>query len=364
MSDAPAVASGAPTGSPTTRPTSDGRSLPGIGLAATAAGVAIGSAAAGMARLRRRRPSTETVPQGVATTDGLRLHTTVHGDRSAPAAVVFVHGWTMSGEFWTGHAEALARRGLLTVTYDQRGHGRSGRPGRDGFDLQHLGNDLAAVLDATVPTRTPVVLVGHSMGGMTVMAWAGRTQPSRHDVRATVLANTAVHELVSDAVAALTGTTNRLVHQLLRQAAKVPTPVPSTPINRRLVRTLALSPDAPDSAVELTHRLFLACPPSVRVGFAHQIDVLDLREGASRLHVPTLVLTATNDRLTPPSHAQRLVELLPDARLQVVPGSGHQLPLERPADTIHLVHDHVRRHALVPDPRHRDASPPRDAVEA
>ena len=155
-----------------------------------------------------------------------------------------------------------------------------------------------------------------------------------------------------------------MVHQLLRQAAKVPTPVPSTPINRRLVRTLALSPDAPDSAVELTHRLFLACPPSVRVGFAHQIDVLDLREGASRLHVPTLVLTATNDRLTPPSHAQRLVELLPDARLQVVPGSGHQLPLERPADTIHLVHDHVRRHALVPDPRHRDASPPREAVEA
>jgi pimeloyl-ACP methyl ester carboxylesterase len=57
------------------------------------------------------------------------------------------------------------------VIYDQRSHGRSERAPRASCTIDQLGHDLAAVLRALAPDG-PLVLVGHSMGGMTIMALA------------------------------------------------------------------------------------------------------------------------------------------------------------------------------------------------
>ncbi len=57
------------------------------------------------------------------------------------------------------------------VFYDQRGHGESGRPASESCTIARLGRDLAEVIDAVDPTG-PVVVVGHSMGGMTALALA------------------------------------------------------------------------------------------------------------------------------------------------------------------------------------------------
>lgn len=289
----------------------------------------------------RRGPGGLAAGLAIGTPDGTLLHVRDYGPADAPATVVLAHGWTMSSTFWTATAEALARKGLHVVTYDQRGHGRSSLPGPQGYDLSHLGRDLANVMDIAVPTDRPVVLAGHSMGAMTVLAWAEHVEALRHDVRGAVLTNTSAHEVVPDALAAMTGTTGGVAHGLLRQLVRAPIPVPRTPINRAVVRRVALGTDAPRSAVDLTHKLFLDCSPVVRVGFAHKIDDLDLREGASRLLVPTVVVAGTEDKLTPPSHAQELVGMLPEASLRVMPGAGHQAPLERPAETVELIARHV-----------------------
>src|SRR5215469_15514071 len=58
------------------------------------------------------------------------------------------------------------------VFWDQRDHGRSGRSAEGSGSIGQLGTDLKAVIDAAVPGPAPVVLVGHSMGGMTIMALA------------------------------------------------------------------------------------------------------------------------------------------------------------------------------------------------
>lgn len=93
----------------------------------------------------------------------------------APVTVVFSHGYCLNQDSW--HFQRAALRGVVrTVHWDQRSHGRSGRGVAQSTDgtpvtIDQLGRDLKAVIDAAAPEGS-VVLVGHSMGGMTVMALA------------------------------------------------------------------------------------------------------------------------------------------------------------------------------------------------
>ena len=84
--------------------------------------------------------------------------------------MVFVHGFCLNLDCW--HFQRAAYRGLVrTVYYDQRSHGRSGRSDREHADIDQLGRDLKQVIDQVAPDG-PVVLVGHSMGGMSIVALA------------------------------------------------------------------------------------------------------------------------------------------------------------------------------------------------
>jgi pimeloyl-ACP methyl ester carboxylesterase len=107
----------------------------------------------------------------VTTDDGARLAAEVTG--AGPVAVVFAHGWLVNRHSWQFQRRALA--GLATlVLYDQRGHGRSSPGGPGACTLDRLGDDLAAVIEQTLPPGTPVVLVGHAMGGTAIMSLAAR----------------------------------------------------------------------------------------------------------------------------------------------------------------------------------------------
>src|SRR5690349_11030924 len=112
----------------------------------------------------------------VATPDGVRLYVTEHGDPEADLTVVFLHGWTLDSRLW--HAQFTDLPGQLngaarTLAFDLRGHGRSAACARHATTLAQLADDLAAVLAERVP-HGRVVLVGHSMGGMTIMEYADR----------------------------------------------------------------------------------------------------------------------------------------------------------------------------------------------
>ena len=102
--------------------------------------------------------------------------------------------------------------GFRVVAYDQRGHGRSGAPHLDSCTVDQLGRDLDAVLAATCPTG-PVVLVGHSMGGMTVMSYAGQHPEAVRDrVLAVALVSTSPggHEITEMGLGAMAGQGRRL----------------------------------------------------------------------------------------------------------------------------------------------------------
>jgi pimeloyl-ACP methyl ester carboxylesterase len=318
-------------------------------LAAAALGAATAAGVAWEATRRRdlaelasdpRRHVLTDVPVGrptsLTTPDGSTLFVREHTPSQPRAAVVFAHGWGMGLRFWQHQLRALAEDHQL-VAYDQRGHGGSGHVGEDGFDIDALGRDLAEVVDAHVDPGLPLVVVGHSLGGMSVLASArdGRV-PERAD--AAVLVDTGAGSLVEGFFAGL-GVLEETVQAVGARAmrARLPIPQRTTPISSRIVRRYGLSPHAPPSAVALTEQLFIDCPVDARANVGMVLSDLDLSDVLPTWKVPSTVLVGRRDRLTPLHHSERLVEELPDAELVVLDRAGHQSPIEQPDEVTAVI---------------------------
>jgi pimeloyl-ACP methyl ester carboxylesterase len=288
--------------------------------------------------------------------DGALLHATVDGRPDAPLTLVLAHGWTLAQAAWDDVAALLAPRvadgGLRLVRYDQRGHGRSSW-GTADVSIDRLGDDLAAVLDRLAPSG-PVVLGGHSMGGMTIMCLAAaRPELFGDRVRGVLLVSTSAGDLAADPASA-GGRMSRLTPGMLDAALagarvieklrqKLP---PSSPRHRKLVRDLLYGADATEAMVLAGAEIMHAATVRAFTAFLPALGAHDKRaELAALARVPVEILVGDGDRLTPPRHSEQLARVLPDARLQVVPRTGHMLPQERPR----LVADAVGR-LLVAEP--------------
>lgn len=296
------------------------------------------------ARLRAR-PEGEALV--VTAPDGTRLHAEVHGPADGPT-IVLTHGWTCAAGFWTLQIQDLVADGARVVAWDLRGHGRSERPAGGDFAVERFAEDLAAVIEATVPAGERAVLAGHSLGAMTIVALAGEApEVVRERVAAAALLNTGVGDLVTESL--LMRAPARVKPRLGRAILEARTPLPrrSTPISHRMVRYVALCKDAPAAAVDFSERLSMGCRHDVRGGVGATLTRLELREALASLDVPTLVLAGGADRLTPPVHAERMAEALPQVvELCILDRTGHMAPLERDAEVTRrlraLVSEHLR----------------------
>jgi pimeloyl-ACP methyl ester carboxylesterase len=267
--------------------------------------------------------------------DGTGLHIEVFGEDTSPP-IVLAHGWTEQLIYWTLVVEELVKHGYRAIAYDLRGHGRSEPASGADYGLSRFGEDVEAVLGATCgPGEAPVV-AGHSLGGMSIMAWA-----EHHRVEdragAAALLNTGAGDLIADALIVpvpwIANALNRtpLAGRLLSAPGR--TPGFSTPISAAAIRYAAFGPSATPALVAFYERMLVETPPDVRATVGLSLSTMELHHALPRLTVPTLVMAGEDDRLTPPSHAERIAAEVPALeQLIVLPGTGHMGPLERPSE--------------------------------
>jgi pimeloyl-ACP methyl ester carboxylesterase len=324
--------------------------------AATALGVAVERRAIRRARSKPdpaqgedlgARPGPE---RRVRSFDGTELAVHAIGREHAPT-VVFVHGFSSDLTFWHFQWQALSPR-YRCVVYDQRGHGRSSPATTGDYSLRAFGEDLAAVLDAIAP-EGPVALVGHSMGGMAVMAFAdAHPEAFGERVRAVVFANTAAAELARGVAGALGERAGRALSMALVRLARDPRL--AFRIRARALRGGDLAflaarltnfgADAPPSVVEHAAAVGATAPLEVWSEVLVGLIEMDLRHALANVRAPALVLVGDVDRLTPPTSATALRSALPDAELRVVEGSGHCTMLERPDEFNAIVGAFLEQH--------------------
>ena len=363
--------------------------LVGLAAAGTAAGVAVSRAAARRVRAEEISPQTvvagltdaelrENDPLGpaarpadrtalVRADDGVLLAVDEIGPKDAPLTIIFVHGYALSMASWAFQRRTLAaelatanghRPRARLVFYDQRGHGASGRGAPERSTIDQLASDLAAVLEARVP-RGPVVLVGHSMGGMTIMGLAS-LRPELFGTRISAVA------LLSTSSGQLAELDFGLPELLTRVRAAF-FPVAAWTMRHRpafaertrqvaadlvsaVTRSLSFaSPDVDPALTRYVDAMIAGTPVDVIAEFYPALAGLDETGALEPLRsVPTLVLTGDKDRMIPKEHSELLVAQLGGAgqstvEYVVVPDAGHMVLLEKPAEVTAALSALLRR---------------------
>ncbi len=339
-----------------------------LGVAVGAAGAAVAGSAVRAAQQRRllvARDVDDTLAYGslrsaaitVVADDGVPLHAEVDepgpavgrgasraGRRAKagapPVTVVFCHGYSLTLDCW--HHQRAAYRGVVrTVYYDQRSHGRSGRSPEGHATVEQLGRDLKRVLE-DLTHDDPVVLVGHSMGGMTILSLAEQfPELFGTKVVATALLSTTAGGLdpgrilfpmlpmgvggglVSRAIGALSRG-HRAVDALRNRGHDIALAVTDA---------YAFGPGVPGELVEFVYELLNQTPFDVVADFYPAFASLDLWSSCAVLSsVPTSIIFGTGDKITSIGHARKMHARIHGSDLLECDGAGHMVILERPAE--------------------------------
>ncbi|GAA3768568.1 alpha/beta fold hydrolase [Streptomyces chiangmaiensis] len=278
-----------------------------------------------------------------------------------PVTVVFSHGYCLSQDSW--HFQRAALRGVVrTVYWDQRSHGRSARGMAQAegtpVTIDQLGRDLKAVIDAAAP-EGPIVLVGHSMGGMTIMALADQyPELIRDRVVGVALVGTssgrlgevnfglpvagvnAVRRILPGVLKAL-GQQAELVERGRRATADLFAGI--------IKRYSFASRDVDPAVARFAERMIEGTPIDVVAEFYPAFTDHDKTEALARFaEIPVLVLAGIQDLVTPSEHSEAIAGLLPDAELVLVPDAGHLVMLEHPEVVTDRLADLLMRSGAVP----------------
>lgn len=274
----------------------------------------------------------------VTTPDGVPLAVREAGPVDAQVTMVFVHGFCLRMGAFHFQRTRLPNRlspPVRMVFYDQRGHGRSGAGAPETYTLTQLGEDLDSVLKAVAP-KGVVVLVGHSMGGMTVLSHARQfpDQYGRRIVGAAIISSAAegvtrspLGEILKNPALDAFRFTARSAPKLLHRGRNV---------SRSLIGPVLRAASYSDLQVSrsldaFSQQMMNGTPIDTMVGFLDALEKHDETAGLwTLLKVPTLIACGDHDLLTPDEYSRRMAASLPRSELVIVTGASHLALLDKP----------------------------------
>jgi len=257
--------------------------------------------------------------------DGLALAADIDGPEHGPA-VILLHGGGQTRHAWSRAFKALAEAGYRVLSYDARGHGDSGWDEAGDYSTDALVGDLCAVqsyLDA------PVALVGASMGGITSLAAIG--EGALAETQALVLVDVAPNirrEGVARIRAFMTANPEGFadLEEVADAVAAYNTERPRPKDPSGLMKNLRTGDDG---------RLYWHWDPRIISDrFDEHAAYLDTFEermtaAARAVRVPTMLVRGSQSDVVSAEGAERLRELIPDARIEDVGGAGHMVAGDR-----------------------------------
>ena len=335
------------------------------GRGAAAFGVVAAGAAVGVlaerALVRRSALSADDEPQlgalrgevrEILTPDGTALHVEVDEPEDldrGDVTIIFCHGYALTHDSWHYQREHL-RGSARLVFYDQRSHGRSQKASDASHHIDQLGRDLAAVIDAIAPSG-PIVLVGHSMGGMSVMAYADQNPEAFGSrIRGVALVATTAGNVQANSLG-LPGPFGKIVQswappiaQFLAEREHWVDGWSDSDLGLLITRLYSFGSPTSDHAGRFVAQMLANTSLEVVADFLPALHVHDKHDALPVFQkAELLVIVGSADRLTPPELSEEIVEAVPGAEFAVLGESGHMVMLERPVEVNELLDGLIAR---------------------
>lgn len=243
--------------------------------------------------------------------NGISLSYTDSGKPDAPA-VVFIHGFPFDHTMWREQV-ALCEPSYRVITYDQRGHGKSGA-GDGHYLFEFFIDDLFALLDHLKVPKA--ILCGLSMGGYTALRAIERA-PER--IQALILCDTRSEPDSNEAKI------KRAAN--LRTIQKDGVPVFAESFLKAIFTPTSFSAK-PDVVDQIRKTIVATSPQGLKGTLIALATRTDTTPFLSKIHVPTLIMVGDQDAVTPPAAAEGLHQGIGGSRLTVIPQAGHMSNLE------------------------------------
>lgn len=246
--------------------------------------------------------------------NGIELHVEQRG--AGGPALMFLHYWGGSARTWQHVVDTLSPD-YRTIAIDQRGWGKSASP-QAGYALNDLADDVLALVDAL--HLESYILVGHSMGGKVAQLAASRRP---RGLRGLVLVAPAPPTPLALPLDARQG----MVHAYDSRESIVAT-----------VQQVLAPGGLSDGDLDVVIADSLAGALQAKSAWPLATSQEDITADVPKIDVPVIVISGEHDRVDPPEVLRReLLPRIPQARLVVLPGVGHLLPLEAPTDLANVI---------------------------
>ena len=223
--------------------------------------------------------------------------------------LVFLHGVGGGHHAWEEQVPYFGKLGYPSHAWDQPGYGHS--PMVEPYDLEHVSTALARLIEALAEGE-PVVLIGHSMGGM-VAQEAYVRYPKL--IKALALCFTSP---------AFAGGGSEFTKQFI--AARIgPLDEGKTmaQIAAQLIPTMG-------SNSMLAEQIMAGVPPETYRKAVQLLTTFDRRKELLGIKVPTLLIAGSEDKTAPPAVMQKMAQKVPSAEYVLLEGCGHLGPMDRP----------------------------------